>query len=343
MNPSIPRSRHSRGSGNPEGKGGTNHTQTLPTTRSHFHTLVCRHQPAWAIGTKACPGLRIRHSRGSGNPEGKGGTNHTQTLPTTRPHFHTFVCRHQPACAIAMKECPGPRSGIDRCGSLSFAIRGIPTSIRPPIRHSGEGRNPEGKGGTNHTQTPPTTKPRFHTLVRRRQLAWTIGTKIVIRCHRIRHSRGSGNPEGKGGTNHTQTPPTTRPHFHTFVCRHQPACAIAMKECPGPRSGIDRCGSLSFAIRGIHSPFAASLRQSGPPFVIPAKAGIQKGWGGVRPPDDGKNSSVVPFSSSAHRVRAVWATHFRRPEIAEGMPRTPIRGRDPCGKGPSSSPLMGED
>ncbi len=23
-----------------------------------FHTLVCRHQPAWAIGRKACPGLR---------------------------------------------------------------------------------------------------------------------------------------------------------------------------------------------------------------------------------------------------------------------------------------------
>ena len=45
-----------------------------------------------------------------------------------------------------MKACPGLRSGIDRSGSLSFAIRGIPSSIRPPIRHSGEGRNPEGVG-----------------------------------------------------------------------------------------------------------------------------------------------------------------------------------------------------
>ena len=52
----------------------------------------------------------------------------------------------------------------------------------------------------------------------------------------------------------------TGTHFHNLVCRRQPACAIAMK--------IDRSGSLSFA---------ASLRQSGPPFVIPAKAGIQKG------------------------------------------------------------------
>ena len=45
-----------------------------------------------------------------------------------------------------MKACPGLRSGIDRSGSLSFAIRDIPSSIRPPIRHSGEGRNPEGWG-----------------------------------------------------------------------------------------------------------------------------------------------------------------------------------------------------
>ena len=34
-----------------------------------------------------------------------------------------------------MKACPGLRSGIDCSDSLSFAIRGIPSSIRPPIRH----------------------------------------------------------------------------------------------------------------------------------------------------------------------------------------------------------------
>ena len=39
-----------------------------------------------------------------------------------------------------MKACPGLRSGIDRCGSLSFAIRGIPSSIRPLIRHSSDRR-----------------------------------------------------------------------------------------------------------------------------------------------------------------------------------------------------------
>ena len=68
-----------------------------------------------------------------------------------------------PGIVIAMK--------IDRSGSVSFAIRGIPSPIRPPIRHSGEGRNPEGKGGTNHTQTPPTTRSQFHTSVCRHQPA----------------------------------------------------------------------------------------------------------------------------------------------------------------------------
>ena len=42
-----------------------------------------------------------------------------------------------------MKACPGLRSGIDRSSSLSLVIRGIHSPIRPPIRHSGEGRNPE--------------------------------------------------------------------------------------------------------------------------------------------------------------------------------------------------------
>ena len=59
MDGSRHRIRHSGESRNPEGEGGTNHTQTLPPTNaSNFHTLVCRRQPAWAIGTKACPGLR---------------------------------------------------------------------------------------------------------------------------------------------------------------------------------------------------------------------------------------------------------------------------------------------
>ena len=41
------------------------------------------------------------------------------------------------------------RTKINYSGSLSLVIRGIPPSIRPPISHSGESRNPEGRGEGN--------------------------------------------------------------------------------------------------------------------------------------------------------------------------------------------------
>ena len=60
-----------------------------------------------------------------------------------------------PNSSLLMKACPGLRSGIDRFGGLSFVIRGIPSSFRPPIRHSGGGRNPGGEVWV---------APNFHTL-----------------------------------------------------------------------------------------------------------------------------------------------------------------------------------
>ena len=62
----------------------------------------------------------------------------------TTPAFHNLVCRRQPAWAIAMKACPILRSGIDRSGSLSPVIRGIPSSFRPP--KSSFRRRPESRG-----------------------------------------------------------------------------------------------------------------------------------------------------------------------------------------------------
>ena len=41
------------------------------------------------------------------------------------------------------------RQPLIRHSRHPFAIRGIPSPIRPPIRHSGEGRNPEGWGEGN--------------------------------------------------------------------------------------------------------------------------------------------------------------------------------------------------
>ena len=106
MDGSRHRIRHSGESRNPEGEGGTNHTQTLPPTNaSNFHTLVCRRQPAWAIGTKACPGLRpgmdgsrhrIRHSGESRNPGGR-------VAPTTPKHFQRPGLIFIPWCAGASR------------------------------------------------------------------------------------------------------------------------------------------------------------------------------------------------------------------------------------------------
>ena len=119
---------------------------TLPSTNApNFHTLVCRHQPARAIRTKARTGLRsgmdssrhsFRHTRApasscsairwnapshSSFPRKResrggvvGGANDTRALsPTSTPNSHTLVCRHQPARAIRTKARSGLRSGTD--------------------------------------------------------------------------------------------------------------------------------------------------------------------------------------------------------------------------------------
>ena len=62
-----------------------------------------------------------------------------------------------PTASLGTRACPGLRRGIDRSGSHSFAIRGIPSSIRPSNRHSGEGRNPG--GGVGAASCPPPRAP----------------------------------------------------------------------------------------------------------------------------------------------------------------------------------------
>ena len=103
---------------------------------------------------------------------GRGSIRRANSLyQATTPAFPTLAYRRQPASAIAMKACPGLRSGIDRSGSLSFAIRGIPSSIRPPIRHSGEGRNPGGvgRGTTTGGWNKTDISLDFHPLMRASQ------------------------------------------------------------------------------------------------------------------------------------------------------------------------------
>ena len=92
-----------------------------------------------------------------------------------------------------MKACPRLRSGIGRSSSLSLVIRGIPSPIRPPIRHSGEGRNPEGVGRGKATR-------RWKKLTRRPIFILLCGPRKAMVIPAIksmsRTSIRGRNPEG---------------------------------------------------------------------------------------------------------------------------------------------------
>ena len=114
-----------------------------------------------------------------------------------------------------------------------------------------------------------------------------------------------------------------------------------MKACPGLRSGIDRSGSLSFAIRGIPSPFAASLRQSGPPFVIPAIEGMPRTLiRGRNPEGVGRGKTTRRWKKPTRHPIFILLCGLRRAMVIpaiNSMPRTPIRGGNP-GEGRPAHP-----
>ena len=178
------------------------------------------------------------------------------------------------AASLRTKACPGLRSGIDRSGSLSFAIRGIPSSIRPldssfPRKRESRGARGDKTAASLRTKACPGLRSRMNVCrhdrwsryagVRWNPLALVIPAPQIVIPAKAGIQRG-----GVGCGNDARTlPPTNASNFHAFVCRRQPACAIAMKACPGLRSGIDCSSSLSFAIRGIPSsirPLDSSFR-----------------------------------------------------------------------------------
>ena len=74
---------------------------------------------------------------------------------------------------------------------------------------------------------------------------------------------------------------------------------------PAPAGMSDCCESMSWTPirdRPLQHPLIGHSRlpfvTPAPQFVIPAKVGIQKRWGGVRPPNHVKNRPVTSFSSS---------------------------------------------
>ena len=138
-----------------------------PGTSLH-ERLVRKHvpdsDPGWMV-----PATEFVIPAKAGIQRGRRGTNHTQTLPATRSHFHTLVCRHQPAWAIGTKTCPGLRPGLDgshRHGAdplLALDERGLKSLPRTPIRGEGEPCSagacpqPAGSGGRPATVTTAPT------------------------------------------------------------------------------------------------------------------------------------------------------------------------------------------
>ena len=258
--------------------------ERMPTaTPPHTSTL----RPYCLFPAKAHPEPRY----GAGIQRGVGGAN-----------FHTLVCRQQPACAIAMKACPGLRSGIDRSGSLSFAIRRIPSPIRPPIRHSGEGRNPEGRGGGDCSAAegyarrvedfarrgacPPlgsgwgvaeSAAPTHCTKSQLRFfIPWCAGAsrdeRLVRKCAFMAFKYASETlhssfPRRREST-HQHSAKERQPRYGAGIQRGVGGAnfhTLVCRQQPACAIAmkIDRSGSLSCAIRGIPSPIRPPIRHSG--------------------------------------------------------------------------------
>ena len=115
---------------------------------------------AASLGTKACPGLR----------SGIRGTSQTDESRSFRSSTICYPCaRSVPAISLSPWERAGVRvkAGIGARGTTTFHgtsheqtrlhHRPPHSSCRPPNRHSGEGRNPEGRWEAR----PPPVLPRI--------------------------------------------------------------------------------------------------------------------------------------------------------------------------------------
>ncbi len=206
-----------------------------------FHTLVCRRQPALAIGTTACPGLRsgidsrhsFRHSSESWNPEGvgMGKTTRRWKKPARHPIF------------------------ILLCGPLSSMV--IPASagiqgeewVPPVFIPWCAGGNRHGRLVRKHVPLSDQGWPAPATPAR-----ISCSGEMPNRPERNRQRKDPNRPlllgEGWGegetasararGTNDPRTlPPTSTPTLHTLVCRRQSERAITMR-IDAPNGGAGR-------------------------------------------------------------------------------------------------------
>ena len=207
-----------------------------------------------------------RHSGGGRNPEGRGrGESHQSQKshesqfrqPPSRP-LVSFVDnpRHSnrppviPAAAGIQRGEAGDITPITKIPRITvqttpFAplrvLRGQSPSFQPPTRHSGEGRNPEGRGRAGHhtNHKNPTNHSSDNPLRALRGQSPSFQPPT-------RHSGGGRNPEGRG-----------RGESHQSQKSHE--------------SQFRQLPSRPFVS------FVDNPRHSNRPPVIPAAAGIQRG------------------------------------------------------------------
>ena len=106
------------------GDGSTNVNQTLPATRTHFHTFVCRHQPARVIGTKMTLPALDRDFETHQSPQ--------SSLPRTRESTHQ--CRAAKRQSKNRRESPQGQCSAGACPPLQ-AVRQPP---RVPSHRRGD-------------------------------------------------------------------------------------------------------------------------------------------------------------------------------------------------------------
>ena len=196
----------------------------------------------------------------------------------TTPGFHTLVRRRQPASAIAMKACPGLRSGLNSRPSFrhwyeNTLKRLLSTRANPFIRHSREGGNPRTNIPQQNVNRDTTTDVHTATPLR---LSRERSPRTPIR-RRNPAGRGWGNVVrgacpplgsgwGRGRIRRANSPyQATTPAFHPLVCRLEPARAIGTK----------------MMLRGLRCARTPRLSHSSfrPPCVIPAKGRNPEGAG----------------------------------------------------------------
>ena len=199
-----------------------------------------------------------------------------------------------------MKACPGLRSWIDRSGSLSLVIRGIPWSFVRKCAYAAFERAVE---------------PLHSAISSFRPLNSSFPRRRESRAPPLRHSRESGNPEGRCGLwqQHQNSPTNQCTQFSYLVT---PASVVipSHSSCRPPtrHSGEGRCGLWQ---QHQNSPTNQCTQFS---YLVTPASVVIPSHSSCRPPTRHSGEGRNPEGRGGAR-------QYRRQSRHESMSRTPIR------------------